>query len=313
MTIAWQDPTITGVQITGDSSFANFVNFKTVAAGVTSTTAPSGFSFFGSSLILNPNITYYVRVYNGAVSTSVPFTIPVCGTTTVTVPTCISPSYGGTGVSMSWQDAGVNNLQISGDSTFTNFAFTKGVSPGTLTTTGPNGFGFFGSPLTLNPNTTYYVRTLRGATPGTVASFTVPSCNSPPAAPTVTLPACIASNYSGAGITISWLDTTVTSAQIAGDTSFANFVNFKAVSSATSTTAPAGFSFFGTALSLDPNVTYYVRVYNGATSPAVSFNIPGCGTTTIAALPACIPSNYSDTGSVHCLDRPFGAKRADRQ
>ena len=100
---------------------------------------------------------------------------------------------------------------------------------------------------------------------------------SPPSKPVVSgLPSCSAGNYSA---TISWQGNPGSGffVDIANNSGFGPFWN-KGVGSALSTTAPNGFQPHGTAqqLTLQPDTTYFVRVFNGQHSPTEQFRVPSC-------------------------------------
>ena len=191
----------------------------------------------------------------------------------------------------------MQNVQIGSDAAFSSFVFTKAAPAGALTTTAPNGFGFFGAPLTLNPNTTYYVRTISSSNAPTSPSvtFNIPPCNAAPAQPVVTPPSCIAYGYNGSGITFSWPDTTVTSVQISNESTFASrgsYVSSEAVPpGTTSVSGPSGFTFFSTPLALNPYIVYFARVYNGTYSTAVPFYATPCAPLPVPATVPTPPAN----------------------
>jgi hypothetical protein len=108
-----------------------------------------------------------------------------------------------------------------------------------------------------------------------------------PSAPTITKNiGCINQNYSGNGITVSWASAgsnPVTWIDISSSSNFSSFYH-KNVSGSPSTQLPVGFTLNnGTqALVLNPNTTYYVRLYNnsptGGHSPISSFSLTQCVT-----------------------------------
>jgi hypothetical protein len=303
ITFTWNDKNVISLQISGDKTFASYPSTKSVTAGNLTTTGPAGFAFLGSALTMTPGYTYYVRTYNGSYSAGTPFIVPTCGSLTptaapsptptiapsatpvpnqaITTPTCISSNHSGTDIKLSWDATDVSSVQISQASDFSNFAFTKTVTTGSLTTTAPDGFNFFTSALTLNPNTTYYARVKTAAGYTSLGNFSIPSCNGAPDGPTVSAPACIASNYSGSEITFNWNDKNITSLQISGDKTFASYPSTKSVTAGNlTTTGPAGFAFLGSALNMTPGITYYVRTYNGTYSAGTPFIVPTCSSLT---------------------------------
>ena len=90
VTISWTNPAggnpVSYVDISTSSSYSSYYN-KSVA-GLSSTTAPNGFAMDDTSalpLLLNPNTTYFVQLYNnnlGYHSPTVSFSIPECTKTT---------------------------------------------------------------------------------------------------------------------------------------------------------------------------------------------------------------------------------------
>ncbi|MDD2822486.1 MAG: hypothetical protein PHQ59_00215 [Candidatus Daviesbacteria bacterium] len=124
-------------------------------------------------------------------------------------------------------------------------------------------------------------------------TIVIPTPTTPPTPTTTPVPTfCITNSYLGSGFGISWTNPAgfpVTFVDISSNSSFSSYYN-KAVSG-TSTTGPNGFCrapYTGTCdstknpLSILPNVTYYVRLYNGVASngghgPSTSFGpIPSC-------------------------------------
>lgn len=125
----------------------------------------------------------------------------------------------------------------------------------------------------------------------------------PPPAPTglqVTgLPACVTETYTA---NLSWSGTRNSGygfiVDISKNSNFSAVWN-KTVGSGFTTTAPTGFTPYNTTgtLVLEAGVTYYSRVYNGAHSNTISWNVPRCATPvptaspTPVATPRPTPSN----------------------
>jgi hypothetical protein len=109
------------------------------------------------------------------------------------------------------------------------------------------------------------------------------NCNILPGTLQITsMPACSDTNYA---VSFSWDETGPGwFLDISTDPNFNIFYN-KSVSLQTSETAPAGFCDYPNCtqpLALQPNTTYYWRVWNGVThTPGASFIVPGCTTTSI--------------------------------
>lgn len=96
---------------------------------------------------------------------------------------------------------------------------------------------------------------------------------------------CVSGLYKGSEITISWNNPSgapVSWVDISPNLYFGDFWN-KGVSNLTSTTAPAGFS---NTPALQPDIVYYVRLYNGIHSPIASFAIPSCPDTQAPSAPS---------------------------
>lgn len=136
------------VHISTDRNFGTFQN-KNVS-NLSSTTAPAGFS---GALVLNPDSTYYWRLWNGASHIyGNSFKVPDCGSSPVILqliaPPCSNSSYS---VSINWTGSGTGWwIDISADSTFAAYS-NKNVD-NLASTTAPAGFN---PGLTLQPNTTY--------------------------------------------------------------------------------------------------------------------------------------------------------------
>lgn len=124
----------------------------------------------------------------------------------------------------------------------------------------------------------------------------------PPPAPNISIDtagSCISAPHSGDSIlTISWTNSTTPVSWVdilVGGTSY-----HKGVSSS-STSAPVGFNGFGSttgALTIEPEVTYTVQLYNGTLSTPVTFTIPTCSSPTPTNTPppptfTPIPTNTS--------------------
>ena len=184
----------------------------------------------------------------------------------VNAPSCASSSYA---VTLNWTGSGAGwFVDISTDPHFATFE-NKNVS-GLSSASAPAGFS---GGLTLQPGTRYYWRLWNGSTQTYGTSFTVPDCNSTFSDVQIINPSCANTSYSdtikwsGSG-TNRWID-------ISTDSTFTTFSN-KNVDNITSTIAPAGFS---AGLTLQPNTTYYCRLWNGnAWIYPPSFVVPNCVT-----------------------------------
>ncbi len=134
---------------------------------------------------------------SGATSTPIPTSTPstqsLPPSAQTTVPGCITPNYAGSGVNISWTtiNPAVSYVDISTSSTFASGVSNK-ATQGALSVSGPSGFiDYPGNtvPLTLNPNTQYFVRLYNayGADGhGPTTSFTIPACSTPTPVPTKT-------------------------------------------------------------------------------------------------------------------------------
>jgi len=135
-------------------------------------------------------------------------------------------------------------------------------------------------------------------TPTIITPTPTPGAGTPTPTPIVPSPTpitptfCILGTYTGSGIIISWTNPVgypVTFADISSDSNFTNYYNKPVLG--TSTTAPDGFClapYSGTCdnsknpLVIMPDITYYVRLYNGVPTngghgPTRSFGpIPNC-------------------------------------
>ena len=157
------------VDISTDPNFSTFEN-KNVS-GLSSTSAPAGFS---GGLTLQPNTTYYWRVWNGTKQTyGTRFTVPGCNTTfsdiNIINPSCANSAYSD---SIAWVGAGTNRwIDISTDSMFNTFS-AKNVDNLT-STSAPVGFT---PAITLQPNTKYYCRFWNGTAWIYPPGFKVPNC-----------------------------------------------------------------------------------------------------------------------------------------
>lgn len=100
-----------------------------------------------------------------------------------------------------------------------------------------------------------------------------PMAHQMPSAPVITKNvSCISSNYMGNGVTVSWTNSgskPVTWVDISTSSSFTTNYHKSISSGGMSTQLPVGFTLENgsQALILTPNVTYYVRLYNGAQVP----------------------------------------------
>ncbi len=184
----------------------------------------------------------------------------------VNKPVCSSANYS---VTLNWTGSGSGwFVDISTDPKFATFE-NKNVS-GLTSTAAPAGFS---GGLILQPGTTYYWRVWDGTKQTYGTSFTVPDCASTFSGVQIVNPSCSNSSYTdtikwiGAG-TNRWID-------ISTDSLFNTFSN-KNVDNLAYTTAPAGFN---PSFSLQPNQTYYCRLWNGTAwiYPA-PFNIQNCVT-----------------------------------
>ncbi|MCL5935296.1 MAG: hypothetical protein M1543_02235 [Firmicutes bacterium] len=194
--------------IGGDTSVATVPNCWTLTAGshtltATPYTSSNTTGTAGQPLTINFTATITTPVTPMPTPTPVPPTptpvvptatpaplptatpAPILSTTPrVSVPTCIFSGYTGTGVNISWSDSTVTWTDISSDSAFSSF-YNKSVS-GTMFTTAPsgfNGYGFSGT-RSLNPTTTYYVRTWNNSVHSPTTTFTTPACTSSAPTPT---------------------------------------------------------------------------------------------------------------------------------
>lgn len=182
----------------------------------------------------------------------------------VNAPACSANPYS---ITLDWTGSGIGWwVDISTDPNFTTFE-NKNVD-NLSSTSAPAGFS---GGLVLQPNTTYYWRLWNGVTQINGTSFRVPDCNASPTNLQIINPSCSNSAYSdtikwtGSGIGW-WID-------ISTDSTFTVYSN-KNVDNLTSTVAPAGFS---AGLVLQPNTTYYWRMWNGsAWTYGGSFNVPNC-------------------------------------
>ncbi len=112
--------------------------------------------------------------------------------TVSTIPACISSGYTGSEVTINWSNLGVTWVNIDSDSGFATPFYHKCVntsceaSSTTTSTTGPSGFNANdgSGALSLNPTTTYFVRTFNDTQHSNTASFNIPACT---LAPTVDL------------------------------------------------------------------------------------------------------------------------------
>lgn len=147
----------------------------------------------------------------------------------------------------------------------------------------------------------------------TTANLPVPNPTpTPPPTPAPNPPAitknisCVNSPYSGSEVTISWTNPSgypVSWVDISPNFYFDPLWN-KTVSSLSSTAAPVGFS---NSL-LQPDTSYYVRLYNGTHSQASAFSIPSC-----PPVPPSIVSfnNYGVTSSAASTPRYFTGTYGD--
>ncbi len=180
--------------LAGDTSDPNIPNCWTLTAGSHVITATPYSSSGASGTIGTPLTVSFTAITSTPTPTSIPPTLtpqptiaPTVAPTTppvssgalkVNIPSCISSGYGGSVINISWGDSTVSWVDISADSGFSSF-YNKSVS-GVLSTTAPSGFNGY-SPisgaLTLNPNTTYYVRTWNNSVHSPSVSFSIPGCN----------------------------------------------------------------------------------------------------------------------------------------
>ena len=272
------------IDLDNDSDWNN--GFWNKAESNNSTSAPSGFTpYLGAlgALRLNPGTTYRVRVFNGATdlsgnqlhSNTVTFSVPACGALPVINSFTASPSTitVGNTVILSWNVTSATTISISGIGVVTGTSTT--VSPTTTTTytlTATNSAGSVTRqvPVTVNPpSQTLQPPSLNLVNPGI-------SCASGPY--TVTL------SWSGSPYPGPEFDFFV---DIDNDNNWGNGF-WNKMESANSTSIPSGFGPYNGAignLTLNPNTTYYVRVFNGATdfagnqlhSNTVTFSVPACG------------------------------------
>lgn len=121
----------------------------------------------------------------------------------------------------------------------------------------------------------YFKAIVDGNTYSSSTLVTVHDTNDPPA-PTFNPVSgtCINAPLTGSAMTISWTQPNppVGWVDISTDSGFGTFSN-KQITSGSSTAAPTGFSG---GLTIQPNVTYYVRLYNNAHGPTNSFTYPLC-------------------------------------
>ncbi|MBU1031784.1 hypothetical protein KKE03_02595, partial [Patescibacteria group bacterium] len=96
-------------------------------------------------------------------------------TPTITTPSCIFSGYNESGVTISWTTTtpAVTYVDISTASSFSPY-YNKAVS--NTSTTAPDGFSSGANSLTLNTDTTYYVRTWNGSLHSNTATFSIPLC-----------------------------------------------------------------------------------------------------------------------------------------
>lgn len=107
---------------------------------------------------------------------STPVSVGTAAPTVSTSLSCINSGYSGSGFNISWTNSGVTWVDIDSDSGFATPYYHKAVS-GVLSTTGPSGFNAnngSGS-LSLNPDTTYFVRTFNGVQNSQIRPFTTPA------------------------------------------------------------------------------------------------------------------------------------------
>lgn len=121
--------------------------------------------------------------------TPTPTPTPTPAAPYVFAPGCFPQTgYTDSGVTISWNDLGVNWVDIDTDSTFSEPYYHKNVT-GLISTAAPIGFNNFCSSgscngsLTLYPNTTYYARVYNGIN-SSGTSFSRPACATPTPSPT---------------------------------------------------------------------------------------------------------------------------------
>lgn len=171
--------------------------------------------------------------------------------------------------SLNWTGSGTGwYVDISTDPGFATFQ-NKNID-NLSSTNAPAGFS---GGLVLYPDTTYYWRIWNGTSQTYGTSFKVPNCNASPTDIQMNNPACYYTPYTN---TISWTGSGIGWwIDISTDSTFATYSN-KNVDNLSSTTAPAGFS---AGLILQPNTTYYWRMWNGeAWTSGGKFNVPNCTT-----------------------------------
>ncbi len=319
VTINWSsvtNPGVTWVNIDSDSGFAPPYYHKCVntscgaSSTTTSTTGPSGFNANDGpgALSLNPAINYFVRTFNGTQHSNIAsFNILACSLApTVTLSASPTSITSGNSTNLSWTITGSPTsctVGTSGTPTITLGDWSS-ISGGEIT----NGTHANGRTITMTSTTSaskafsIFCTNSSGNSPTTTATVTVNPVGTP-AAPTVSIPACISSGYTGSGVTINWSNLGVTWVNIDSDSGFATPYYQKAVSAVTSTTGPSGFNANdgSGALSLNPTTNYFVRTFNGTQhSNIASFNILACSLAPTVDLktndsdgPITIPNNTS--------------------
>ena len=124
-------------------------------------------------------------------------------------------------------------------------------------------------------------------------------------APTITpIVSCINSNTTTPAVNISWTNPSkpVLSVHISNENDF--FPRWDKSVTGTSTTAPDGYTPLSSsgAFLLQPNTTYYVRLYNFYYSPVSTFSIPPCGPTSSPSSAPTKPGDLDGDGKVGIFD-----------
>lgn len=128
---------------------------------------------------------------------------------------------------------------------------------------------------------------------------------------------CINLGYNGSGINFSWINPSskVTSVNISSNPNFTTYFQ-KSVGTllVSTTTAPSGFMNGGTKLALNPNTTYYVRLWNGTHSGSANFTVPACSQssptpTPPSNAPSSIPSLAPSPSPIVVSGCDFGANQ----
>lgn len=265
---------------------------------------------------------------------------PTKPTVTVNVG-CISDSYAGDGIVISWTNPAnpIIRVDLSGSANFDAY-WQEPITPPTTSTTAPAGFGpglYTTGPLQMDPGP-WYARTFNGQAYSPATSFTMIPCTTtatgtstqtptvtsmPTETPTVVPPSqpnvqvsigCVGGNYSGTGVTVSWTTTEypVIDVDITDWSLFTFFWSEPISPQVTSTTAPDGFYGGippGGPLTLTFG-TWYVRTFDGHNySPVTTFTLEACSPTPTATitLTPTITETPTPQSYGYAYDRQWGA------